>query len=101
MFDDRLNPLSILLSIFVGDVGSSEMPELDLSRFTRMEEDGIIFYDAIIDKVMSLKRHLFLILNHVFMPNIKGQKNHQFFRPNRDVVPFMMQMEKQRVKALW
>ena len=93
MLEYRLNPLSNLLSIFVGDVGSFEMPELDLSRFTRIEENGIIFYDAFNNKVMSLKRILFLIFNHVFMPNIKGQKNHQLIRPNRDVVAFMIQME--------
>jgi len=79
MFDDGLNPLSIIRSIFVCDIGSSEMPELDLSRFTRMEEDGIIFYYAIIVPLTSLKTALFLILNLVLMPKTKGQKNHQFF----------------------
>lgn len=79
MFDEGLNPLSIIRSIFACDIGSSEMPELDLSRFIRMEEDGIILYDAIIVTMTSLKTRLFLILNLVLMPKIKGQKNHQFF----------------------
>jgi len=65
-----------------------------------MEEDGIIFLKQTLNSKVA-KDTLISHLQPRFMPITEGLKNYSLFRRNRNVIQFMMQMQKQRVKAQW